>query len=71
MLHNSGVESFNETYPESLTAVIAANGASTKYWLSSVNTYVNEIFPYVIFSKLTKRSTNMFSLYVVLCVDGV
>jgi hypothetical protein len=33
-----------ETYPERLTAVISAKGASTKYWLWGVNTYVNEIF---------------------------
>jgi hypothetical protein len=31
MFHNPGVESSQEIYPERLTAVIAANGASTKY----------------------------------------
>jgi hypothetical protein len=30
MFHNPGVESL-ETYPERLTAVISAKGASTKY----------------------------------------
>jgi hypothetical protein len=38
------VESSQEIYPERLTAVIAANGASTKYWLWAVNTYVNAFY---------------------------
>jgi hypothetical protein len=52
--------------------VIIAKGASTKYWLRGVNTYVNETFLYLIFNRLDKNSKNMFSLcqYRVLCVDG-
>ena len=52
MLHNPSVEGFLETYPERLTAVIAAKDASTKYWLGGVNTCINKIFLRFIFNKL-------------------
>ena len=32
------------SYPRRLKAVIAAKGASTKYWVKGLNTYVNVIF---------------------------
>ena len=43
MLHNPGVGKLWENYSERLKAVIAAKGASTKYWLRGVNIYVNSI----------------------------
>ena len=61
MLHNPGVK-FLEIYPESLTAVITAKGASTKYWFRGVNSYVNLIFLYFIFNKCAKMSKNMFMM---------
>ena len=54
------------SYPRSLNAVIAAKGASTKYRVKGLNTYVNVIS--VFFAKCSK---NLFLLrnYGVLCVD--
>ena len=62
---HGGVVSILATYPERLTAVIAAKDAST------VNTYVNEIFLYLIFNTFVKIHKNMLPLchYGVLCVD--
>ena len=34
------------SYPRWLKAVIAAKGASTKYWVKGLNTYVNDIFQF-------------------------
>ena len=35
------------SYPRTLEAVIAAKGASTKYWVKDLNIYVNVIFPFL------------------------
>ena len=37
------------SYPRRPEAVIAAKGASTKYWVKGLNPYVNVIFLYIIF----------------------
>ena len=39
-------------YPRRLKAVIAAKGASKKYWVNGLNTYVNVIFQFFILNKL-------------------
>ena len=59
------------SYPRRLEALIAAKGASTKYWLKSLNTYVNFLFHFNIFNKFSKNSENLFLLcrYGVLCED--
>ena len=40
------------SYPRRLEAVIAAKGASTKYWVKGLNTYVKGIFQLFIFPNL-------------------
>jgi hypothetical protein len=37
------------SYPIRLKAVTAAKGASTKYWVNGLNTYVNVMFQFVLF----------------------
>ena len=39
-----------------LEAVITARGASTKYWVKGLNTYVNVIFQFFLFNKFAKIS---------------
>jgi hypothetical protein len=41
-------------YPSRLKAEIAAKGASTKYWVKGLNTYVYVIFPFFIFNTFAK-----------------
>jgi hypothetical protein len=49
-------------YPRRLEAVNAAKGASTKYWVKGLNTYVNVIFQcFDIFAHLLKY-TSVFAL---------
>ena len=60
-----------QTYPRRLEAVIAAIGASPKYWLRGLNTYWRKTFQLFILSEFVKISKNTFSLcpYGVFCVD--
>ena len=53
------------SYPRRFKAVIAAKGASTKYWVKGLNTYVYKIY------KCAKMSINLFLHfhYGLLCVD--
>lgn len=37
-----------KTYPRRLDAVTADKGASTEYWMEALNTYMNEIFRFLI-----------------------
>jgi hypothetical protein len=48
-------------------AVIAAKGASTKYWLRGVNNHVNKIFLYYIFYIFADISKNTFHLWAIVC----
>ena len=59
------------SYPRRLEAVIAAKGASTKYCVKGLNTYVNVIFQFFFFNKCVKISKILFSFchYRVLSVD--
>ena len=59
------------SYPRRLEAVIVAKGASTKYWVKGLNTFVNVIFEMYIFYKYANISKNVFLLcrYGVLHVD--
>jgi hypothetical protein len=54
------------SYPRRPKALIAAKGASTKYYVKSLNTYVCDIY---VFSTISK---NLFLIrhYGVLCVEG-
>jgi hypothetical protein len=55
-----------ESYPRRLEAVIAAKGASTKYWVKGLNTCVNVISD-IILNTLANMSKNLF----LLCHYGV
>jgi hypothetical protein len=43
------------SYPRRLEAVITAKGASTKYFIKRLNTYVNVIFQLFIFNTFAKK----------------
>jgi hypothetical protein len=59
------------SHPRRLGAVIAAKGASRKYLVKGLNTYVNVIFSLFYFYTFAKMSKKQFLLchYGVLCVD--
>jgi hypothetical protein len=50
------------SYPKRLEAVINAKGASTKYGVKGLNTYVNVIFQFFLFNKFTDIIKILFSL---------
>ena len=70
-IHESRCAKLVTSYWRRLEAVITAKGASTKYWVKDLNTYVNVIFQFFIFNKFAKISKILFSLchYRVLSVD--
>jgi hypothetical protein len=57
------------SYPRRLEAVIAAKGASTKYWIKGLNTYVNVIFQCCCFcfSKNVNNPVFALSLLGIVC----
>jgi hypothetical protein len=57
-----------KTSPERLTAVIDVKGASTKYWLRGVNTYVNKICFFFFFFLIATISKNIIFTLSLWCV---
>ena len=55
------------SYPRRLESVIAAKGASTKYWVNILNTYVIVIFQFVLF--FVFFSKKLLWHWGVVCVD--
>jgi transposase len=57
------------SYPR-LKALIAAKGASTKYWAKGLNNYINVIFQFNLFYTFAEKSKNLFfalSLWAIVC----
>ena len=56
------------SYPRRLEAIIAAKGASIKYRVKGLNTYVNVISKICIFNTFSIISENLFLLVTLPCV---
>ena len=61
-LHKYRCAKLVASYPRRLKAVIATKGASTKYWVKGLNTYVNVIFQLCIFLTFANISKKQFLL---------
>ena len=55
------------SYRIRLKAVIAAKGASTKYWVKGLNTYVNVIFQFLFLFLMCKKTVFALSSWGIVC----